>query len=172
MPLPDLSNQTLLWTQPHLMRYEYQLRRGGESIGTLTFRSAMGSLATAENPAGRWTFKRQGFLQTRVSIRAADSEDELATFRNNTWSGGGTLEFPDGRHFRASTNFWHTRYEIMDATEQPLLRYRTEGFLRMSGQMEVLGSAAKTPELPWLMMLGWYLAVMMHRDSVSAAGAM
>lgn len=169
MPLDHLVNETLRWTQPRVLHQEYQLQRGEEVLGSLRFRSSLGSFATAETPAGRWTFKRLGFLKTRVTVRAADADAELATFRNNTWSGGGTLELPDGRHYKAATNFWQTRYEILDATDQPLLRYRTDGLLRMSGHMDILIPATRLTELPWLMMLGWYLAVMMHRDSAAAA---
>jgi hypothetical protein len=32
--------------------------------------------------------------------------------------------------------------------------------------MDVHPEAARRPELPWLALLGWYLAVMMYRDSV------
>lgn len=166
MPQDNLVNEALLWTQPRILHEEYQLQHGDKVVGTLRFRSSLGSFATAENSAGSWTFKRLGFLQTRVTVRVAGADADLATFRNNTWSGGGTLDLPDGRHFKAATNFWQTRYEILDATDQPLLRYRMEGLLRMSGHMDVLVPA---PELPWLMMLGWYLAVMMHRDSAAVA---
>ena len=61
-------------------------------MATLRFRSIWGSLATAESADGCWTFKRVGFLQTRATIRTCESEDEIAVFKNNSWTGGGTLE--------------------------------------------------------------------------------
>ena len=40
--------------------------------------------------------------------------------------------------------------------------------LTLTGRMAILPPAQDMPELPWLMMLGWYLAVMMHRDDSAA----
>jgi hypothetical protein len=38
--------------------------------------------------------------------------------------------------------------------------------------MQILPAAGTMPELPWLTMLGWYLAVMMHRDDSAAVVVM
>jgi hypothetical protein len=46
------------------------------------------------------------------------------------------------------------------------ISYRMNQVLRLSGEMDVHPEAARRPELPWLALLGWYLAVMMYRDSV------
>ena len=112
MRTADLIGHSLSWQQPSLLGSEYGLHLGEDIIGTLRFRSSWGSLATAEILGGCWTFKRIGFLQTRVSIKVCGTEPDIAIFRNNTWKGGGTLEFPDGRRLPASTNFWHSRYEF------------------------------------------------------------
>jgi hypothetical protein len=49
------------------------------------------------------------------SIRACGSDAEIATFKNNTWSGGGTLTVADGREFLITTNVWQTKLEIQTA---------------------------------------------------------
>ena len=85
---------------------EYELRADDEVIATLRFRSSFGTFATAESADGCWTFKRIGFWKTKATIRACGSETEIAFFKNNTWSGGGTLELSDGRKFQATTNLW------------------------------------------------------------------
>jgi hypothetical protein len=163
-----LAGQPLVWTQPHAFTHEYALAHGDTPIGTLAFRSAIGSFATAKNAEGCWTMKRVGFLKTRVEIRPCESETPAGTFHNNTWIGGGTLMLPGGRELRADTNLWQSRYEFTDAAEQPLVRYTSGGFLRMSGEMEILPAGAALPELPWIVMLGWYLVVMMHQDSAAS----
>lgn len=163
--MSDLAMTGLKWEQPSARRMEYVLRAGEEEAATLKFRSAWGSLATAESGDGCWTFKRVGFFQTRVSIRACGDETELATFRNNTWSGGGTLEFPDGRAFRATTNLWQTRLEWQSAEEVPLVCFHTGGVIRQSAQVEVELHGGTLAELPLLIVLGWYLVVMMNQDA-------
>jgi YihY family inner membrane protein len=50
-----------------------------------------------------------------------------------------------------------------------LFRYLTEGFLRQESQLEVTPSLERIPEMPWLILFGWYLVVMMHEDSAATA---
>jgi hypothetical protein len=165
MPLKELAHQTLEWTQPHMMRSDYELRHGDGVVGTLRFRNSWGTLATAESDGGCWTFKRVGFWQTRATVRACDSENDVAMFLHNTWTNGGTVRLAGGAEYRASTNFWQTRYEIVDAADRPLISYRTKAVLRLTGEMDIHPEAERLPELAWLSMFGWYLAVMMHRDA-------
>jgi hypothetical protein len=158
------------WVQPSTWKMDSELRAGDELIATLRFKSSWGSFATGEGADGCWTFKRVGFWQTRVTIRECGSETDIATFQNNTWSGGGTLEFPDGRKILATTNFWQTSLEFKSEPGETLFRLKTRGLMHRSATVEVPPDAAGVPELPWLLMFGWYLIVMMNMDSMSTAG--
>ena len=130
----------------------------------------MGSLATAESADGSWTFKRVGFWQTQVTVRQLGGAHDLAIFRNGTWTSGGTLHLPDGRVFPASTNFWATDFEFQDDRGQRLYRCsRMGGLLHASAQVEIEPAAAALPELPWLVPLGWYLAILLQRDAGTMA---
>jgi hypothetical protein len=166
----DYVGRDLQWTQPHAFTAAYELRSGDDLIGMLTFRSSFGSLATGASADGRWTFKRVGFFSTRVTARADGSDSDLVVFRNNTWTGGGTVELPDGRHWLATTNFWQTRYEITTSAETPLLTFhQTSGLLHTSSAVNIHEAAADLPELPWLVMLGWHLRILMQHHAAAAA---
>ena len=168
----QLVGRELKWTQPRAMKREFELMDGDEIAATLRFRSSFGSFATAETADGAWTFKRVGFWQTRVTICPAGSENEIAVFRNNTWSVGGTLELPDGRGYRANTNFWATSYEFKNDQDEPLARFtRITGVIHLSSKVEITPAGARLAELPWLVALGWYLAVKMHDDAGAGAAA-
>jgi hypothetical protein len=170
--LAELVGKELKWTQPHASKMEYELHAGDLVAATLRFRSSFGSFATATTADGVWTFKRVGFSQTKVTIRASETEADLAVFKNNTWKGGGTLELPDGRKYPANTNFWSTQYEFKTETGEPLISYRKiGGLLHMSSTMEVHPLARDIPELAWMVSLGWYLTIMMYEDSAAMAGA-
>jgi hypothetical protein len=158
----------LQWHKPHLFGAQYELRSGEALIATLQFRSLWGTLASGQSGDGCWTFKRVGFWQTRATIRPCDSEQEIATFRNNTWSEGGTLLLPDGRQYPANTNFWQTQYEFKTPTGDSLIHYRNRGLLGSSAEVTIFPQAQEVPELPWMVMLGWYLVVMMQNDSAAA----
>ncbi len=166
----DLAQQPLKWTQPRMLKQEYELRTGDELVGTLKFRSLWGTLATAQSDDGCWTFKRIGFWQNKASIRVCDSETDLALFQNNTWTSGGTLTFSDGRRFKATTNFWMTNYEFRSEADDPLVRFKYGGVFRLSAGVEILPAARQLVELPVLVLFGWYLAIMLYEDSGAAAG--
>ena len=166
----DAAGRSLKWVQPSPLRMHYELRSGEESVGILRFRSMWGSFATGECSDGCWTFKRVGFLQTRVTVRRCGADTEIASFVNNTWSGGGTLELPDGRKFPATTNFWQTRFEFRDESGGLLVQFDTAGFLHQSTGVTVYPAAVALPEVPWIVILGCYLSVMMRMDAVTASG--
>lgn len=163
------AGSELKWIQPSAFKMEYELRMNDELAGRLTFRSAFGTFATGESADGCWTFKRVGFFQTRVSIRRCGEQEDLATFKNNTWSGGGTLEFADGRRFLAGTNFWQTSLEFKTEAGEPFVRFDTGGMIHISATVEILPRAAGASETPLVVMLGWYLVVMMHSDMAASA---
>lgn len=164
-------DQSLKWTQPQALKKKFELRAGDEPVATLELRSMFGSLGKGESGDGCWTFKRVGFFQTGVTVRPCESETEIAHFKNSTWSGGGTLRLPDGREFRATTNFWQTKLDFLDPSGEPLISLHSGGLLHLSAEVKVGPKASATPELPWIMMLGFYLIVMMQRDASGAAAA-
>ena len=168
-PLADVIHGDLRWVQPRVFDRAFELRHLDEIVATLSFRSAFGSFATAASAGGSWTFKRVGFWQPRATVRAEGGTDDLAVFEHNTWSGGGTLALADGRPIRVTTNFWQSKIEFLSADDDVLFRYLTEGFLRQESQLEILPSLERMPEMPWLLLFGWYLVVMMHQDSAATA---
>lgn len=168
--IAHLIDRELKWTQPHALKHEFELQADGEVAATLRLKSSFGSFATAQSADGCWTFKRVGFWETRATVRACDSETDIATFKNNTWKGGGTLVLANGRKYLASTNFWQTQYEFKTETGERLFGYTNiGGVMHLSARVQIEPQVVNLPELPWLVMFGWYLALMMHRDSAAAA---
>ena len=165
--IAEVIGQELQWVQPSAWKMEYELRAGDELVATLRFRSSFGSFATAESADGCWTFKRIGFWQTRVTIRGCGSDMDLAMFKNDTWSGGGTLELSGGRKILASTSFWQTNFEFKTEADEILVRFKTGGLVHFSAKVDIQPNASQVPELPWIVMFGWYFAVMMYMDTAA-----
>lgn len=162
--IAEYLDRPLQWQQPHITDAAYELKSDEEVLATLRFRNSFGSMATGESANGKWTFKRMGFLNTYVSIRAEGSDKDIAVYRNNTWSEGGTLELPDGRHFKVNSNFWHSQFEFTSESGDPILQFTNIGGFKLHAQMELFQGSALLTELPWLVILGWYLTVMMYHD--------
>ena len=167
--LTQVMGMDLEWSQPSGFKQNYELHAGTELIATLRFRSSFGSFATAETADGSWTFKRVGFFMTHVTVRLPDSGENLAIFREKTWKGGGTLEFADGCRLLASTNFWQSRYAFETETGGQLVVFEVGGVFRHSAKVKIDASALRRAELPLLVTLGWYLAILMQQDSAAVA---
>ena len=157
------------WSQPKALRLEYELRAGDELVAVLRFPSSFNSDARAESADGCWTFERVGFWRNKTVVRPCGSQAAIAVFKNSRWGSGGTLELAGGRQFPASTNFWHTELEIRNDTGDLLLRVRSSGLVRLSATVEIHPEVAGQTGLPWLVMLGCYLLVMMKKEAAAAA---
>ena len=69
----------------------------------------------------------------------------------------------------ATTNMWQTNLEFKTESGEPLLRLKSAGLLHHFATVEIQQQAIGLGELPWLVMLGWYLIVMMNLDAAAAA---
>ena len=167
--IAHVADRELTWAQPSFTRQAYELTELGALVGGLVFPRMLGTLAEAASGEGIWTFKRVGFFRQRATVRTAGTEVDLATFQNDTWHSGGTLEFTEGRRFRATTNFWNTRFAWETEEEQTLLRFHHGGAFKLSATVEIEEAARALPELPILVLFGWYLCVMLHRDASAEA---
>jgi hypothetical protein len=163
--IKDCVGHPLCWQQPKLLRASYELVDGSETVASLHQQREGCSLATAETADGAWTFKRVGFFHPRVTVRVAGAEREIAQLVLRTWRDGGTLSLPGGRRLQASSNLWQTRHAFSTEAGEELIRYQRRLLLKMASDVQILPAAAALPELPWLVCLGWYLAVMMEADS-------
>jgi len=164
-----ISASPIVWKQPKMMEPAFELKYSEEVLGTLRFKNSFGSLAEGVMAEGKWTFKRQGFLKTQVTIRQDGNPGNIAVYFTNTWSQGGTLELPDGRKYQANSNFWHSQFEFTDLQEHPILRFTNIGGFKLHARLEILPAAKELPEIPWMVLLGWYLAVMTSRDGEMVA---
>jgi hypothetical protein len=166
-PISETAGQELLWIQPAARKRDHELRAGDDVVATLHFQR--GSLADAEAAGAHWTFKRQGFWHPRVTVRTAGSDADLAVFHPR-WVGGGALEFPDGRAVRlSSANFWQSEWVWQD-NEKPLIWFKgRRGLVKVRGAVEIQPEAVALPDLPLLILLGWYLILLHAEDSAAAS---
>jgi hypothetical protein len=167
-PISEVAGEELLWIQPAARKREHELRAGEDVVATLCFQR--GSLADAEADAQHWTFKRQGFWHPRITVRVPGSDADIAVFHAH-WASGGTLEFADGRTVRlASANFWQSEW-VWQEKDQPLIRFKgRHGIVKAKGAVEIQPGAAGLPDVPLLVLLGWYL-ILLHAEDAAAASS-
>ena len=68
-----------------------------------------------------------------------------------------TVEFPDGRKMRFLRLSPRVR-ELQNESGETMVRFiNTSEWARRSSTVEIQPIAADIPELPWILMLGWYV---------------
>jgi hypothetical protein len=80
-------------------------------------------------------------------------------------------ELRSGDETIATLRFRSSFGSFATAENAELVRFKTGGLVHLSATIEILPGAPGVPELPCLVMLGWYLAVMMHMDSAVTVAA-
>lgn len=166
--IAEVASQQLVWVQPARSQRAFELHASDDVVAVLRFEGA--SLASAETAWQKWTFNREGFWHRQVTIRTPDSDD-APVFRAAR-TGGGALELSQGRLLRfGSTNFWHSRWDWSDSESQaPLVHFSSHGgFMKTEGRVDIESAAATYPELPLLVVLGWYLLILLARNAAAAA---
>lgn len=171
--LLETGRHELVWTQPRARTPAYELYAGEDLVATLHWR---GSLAEACTAGCQWTFERGGLWHPHVTVRAAGSDADLATFTAR-WTGTGTLECGGGRCFQwRAQDVWHTHWAWQDAEGTTLMRIGAQakseqGGRASKGLVELTPAAVGLTELPLLVLLGWYLVVLQARDATAAEAA-
>ena len=170
--IAEANCRELKWVQPRAMKRNYELRSGEEVLGRLQWETISGSLANAESADGRWTFKRTGFFNPQITVRAPGSDSNLAVFSPN-WKGGGLLTFSDGTRLQwTSDGFWHSRWAFIRETGVRLVEFEPESsFLKTSAVAKVTQEGFSTPAFSLLIFLGWYLMVLRADDDAAGAAA-
>ncbi|MCX6033166.1 MAG: hypothetical protein NT169_28260 [Chloroflexi bacterium] len=166
--ISDLIGQTLRWRPTGDDGAESHLCADGEPVAVLRFSDAFGATAIAESADGCWKISRPAAHKTRVIIADAGSDTEIAVLQSGGRDDAGTLQLPDGRRFQFTTNFLRTAYAFRSPQGFPVVRLKTGGVLRMLAEITLAPETHELSELPWMTMLGWYLAVMAHRDHGAA----
>ncbi len=167
-----IAPATLHWVQLDAVKPEFELRYGDELCGTLHWGKIFGSLASATSEDGEWTFKREGFLNPRVTIRQLGSDMNVGIFKPG-WTGSGTLEFPSNHWFQwEHKDFRRLEWTFKEAGQE-LLRLRFEsryGAFPMKVSVDLTPLVKNSAESSLLASLGIYLLVLMRLDSATASG--
>ena len=166
----DVVGEDLFWAQTHALKHEYELRAGDGVVATLRWQKRFGSLALGEAAEGAWTFKRGGFLRPHVTIREANSGIEVARFEAG-WLGGGTIELHGVTLRFGTSNFWGSEQAWTNASDEHLIYFKDRSsLLKSRARVTIEPSAASTPELSLLVLLGWYVTILTAEGEAIVAG--
>lgn len=156
---------TLTWSRmPKTSPRAYALMQGAETVGALRWQKCWGSLASGETRTGSWSLKRIGFFNTKVSVRAAGSEQEVAAFDPNLF-GGGRIEFGDGRCWRLRTNgLFKPSNELVDSSGHMEVTLKPT---RKGAEVVFADTSLDEKTAGLLTILIWYVALLADDDATT-----
>jgi len=158
---------TLTWSRlPHAETRTYTLKQDVATVGTLRWQKKRGSLVLGETKIGSWSFKRVGFFSTKVSVRTAESEQEIAAFYPSPF-GGGWAEFGGSRLWRLTARgLFKQTYEFIDTSGRVGLTLRPSG-----DDAEVILSGLSLDESTagLLALMMWYVVLLAADDASTTA---
>ena len=176
--LSDFQGSTIQWTQANTFRRSYELRSENDLLGTLAFRSAFGTFATAETADGKWTFKRVGFLNPRVTVRPEGGEEDAGLYQPKIW-GDGVLTLQGGPTFAwKPTNFWQTNWAFIDAEQCHVMDFtagvdnkKLRDIFKVQCTVALADVSSCRSWVPLLVPLGMYLLILHHDDAAATTAA-
>jgi hypothetical protein len=103
-----------------------------------------------------------------IALSPSGNISSVAVFHPQ-WSSGGNLDFPDGHQLRwRCTNFWGSHWAFVHADNRPsILFHHHEGILKASAKLEIDPADTSLPDLPLLVVLGWYLIILTAEDAAA-----
>lgn len=172
--LDSFAGQPLTWTQTVVGMNDYELHAGANLVATLYFPPTFGighKSARGETSDGCWMFN--SLSGGRVSIKSCDTKNEVGLFARDKGDAGAVSLVNGQELFLVPLTNWMSRpavRELQAESGASLVRLTiTPGWTRRSGTVLIQPAAASLTELPWALILMWYLAMADASDSYTSS---
>jgi hypothetical protein len=152
----------LTWQRVSLFAGLHQVDSSAGIVGTIKLSFAAWS-AEAACAEGNWKFSRRGFFGTTIGITDPRDNTEVGTLRFRGWNA--TLTLASGKLYKWKLiGFWSGERGFFTSSEFPVVTFRPKHFsFRLKGEIGVRREYASLPEVPLLVMLGAYAAIISQR---------
>ena len=164
--LHEVNPERLKWVQRS--NREDELVSGDDAVAALHWAKNWGSLAVAESDDGKWTFKRVGFIHTKITIRKF-GEDLDFYIADVGVSGETTLMLPGQGAFRWTPNIWRGTWTLRNNDGHEVMSIQLSGVAKVIGNLTIKDSTVPVSTLSLLALLGWYLIMNVLTDDVTAS---
>ena len=165
-PITDAPNGILRWSaRPGRT---FILEAEGEEAGRLGFSEKGGSLAKGITAHGEWTFKRQGFLSPRITVRKTGADGNCGSLTLSA-GGDGKLTLAWGEEFNFVTAGWLMGHWSFKRGPVEIVRFSRDG---SSADVEVINATVSVETLSILILLGWYAPLLAADEVAVIAGKM
>lgn len=167
-PKGKLFGREIVWTKPSMWRREYELRIDDERAAVMRFTNWFSREAIVQGLGASFSFNRKGFFRQSATAENLDLGEKSAPFRYS-WSGGGNLVLDDGLTLTFRHSPWRAKSFWETSDHQALVTFMRRSWWRTDMGVTLEPLAADYPELPFLILFGYYLRVLYEEDAGSSA---
>lgn len=147
----------LTWTEPEQAGAPFVIRSEGREVGSLQFDRGHTGHAVGEIQGRKWILEGSKGLNPRVTVREEGSAEASAVY-TQSWTGRGTVTFADGTEYCwNASHVWGTTWCFRRGGQQASLCVSEQTPRKTGAQVRMCAGAASLPEMPVLLLLGWYL---------------
>jgi hypothetical protein len=168
--IESVIGRELQWVQPSFLKMEFELKNSNIVVAKLEFKHLISEEARAESADGCWKFKRKGFWKTTISVSACDDDIPIVSFEGKRWGKIFPIQLPGGEHVKIVTDFWGWTFSLQTETGELIAEVKRKGLFSGTYKVDLRKRGSSYKELPWLLMLLWYLMILERRRQRGAAG--
>lgn len=162
----------LTWKQPGIFSSKYEIYKEGKLFATLDCKGLFNRWALAKVGEDEWKFKTEGSWKQRVKVFKNKSDTPLIEFKSGVFSGSGKLKQTNKPELNLkNTNWWGSRHSWMNKEKNEIIRYKTGGFLKSHGEIEITKEAKENFDWLPLSLLGLYQVHLEFEESAAAVAA-
>ena len=167
--LSDYIGSELKIFQNSILKRDFELKSSDDLIARLYYPKIISDLAELTVSEETYEFYRPNFFSRDVNIRKKGYQNPFAHFKNNFLGSSGKLELPRGARLKMKFGFFRKQAEIYLGDSELLASVLNKFSVRERCEVVIEKRSEIIDEYPWLIMLGFYLAQLMKRNS--AAGS-
>ncbi len=165
--LSDYIGSELKIYQNSILKRNFELKSGDEQIARLYYPKFFSDLAEVNISEETYEFYRPKFISRDVDIRKKGYQNPLAHFKNNFWGRKGMLELPRGIRLAMKFGYFRKQAEIYLGENDLLVSILSRFSMKERSQVIIEKRSDLIDEHPWIIMLGFYLAQLMKRNSAT-----
>ena len=165
--LSDYIGSELKIYQKSILKRDFELKSGDELIARLYYPKFFSDLAELTIWEETYDFYRPKVFSRDVDIKKKGYQNPFAHFKNNFLGSSGKLELPRGARLKMKFGFFRKQAEIYLGDSELLASVLNKFSVRERCEVVIEKRSEIIDEYPWLIMLGFYLAQLMKRNSAA-----
>jgi hypothetical protein len=163
--LSDYIGSELKIHQNSILKRDFELKSGDDLIARLYYPKFFSDLAELTISEETYELYRPKFFSRDVDIRKKGYQNPFASFKNNFWGSKGVLELPRGIRLNMKFGFFRKQAEVYLGENELLISILNKFSIKERSDVVIEKRSEIINEHPWIIMLGFYLAQLMKRNS-------